>query len=51
MDTPELLQLLWRMTLVATVALAVLLVLPRWLRGRFGADVAYTCLLYTSRCV
>lgn len=41
MDTPELLQLLWRMTLVATGALAALLVLPRWLRGRFGADVAY----------
>lgn len=41
MDSPDLLDLLWRMTLVATVALAALLVLPRWLRARFGADVAY----------
>ena len=41
MDSPDLLDLLWRMTLVATVALAALLVLPRWLRTRFGADVAY----------
>lgn len=41
LGAPDLLALLWRMSLVATLALAALLVLPRWLRTRFGADVAY----------